>query len=299
MNIDDVKCILVLGAGTMGARISLGCALNGCNVVVYDVSEDALQTLEFRQQFMGQFWAEEGLTTQQDIENSLSRIRTTADAANAAANADLLIEAVPERLDLKHKVFAQFDKLCPKRTVFTSNTSSLLTSEIETAVKRKDRFAAYHFHGYKSIVDIMRGTQTSDETVELLKKFARRIGEVPILMKKEKEGYLHNTMVMAWLEAGLWLAAGGFGTIEDIDRSWMKVHKTRTGPLGAADFIGLDVVRDVGEGLQKKGFTGHWEEIRKFVQPYIDRGHLGIKTGQGFYSYPDPAYMQPGFLDGE
>ncbi|MBI5118930.1 3-hydroxyacyl-CoA dehydrogenase [Candidatus Poribacteria bacterium] len=299
MKIENVKNVLVLGAGTMGSRISLGCALHGYDVLVYDVSETALQALEFRHQFMAQYWIKQGLTTQQEVEASLSRIRTVTDPAEAAANADILIEAVSEKIDLKHKVYSQFDKLCPARTVFASNTSSLLASEMETALARKDRFAALHFHGYKSVADIMRGTRTSDETVELLKSFARSIGEVPIVMKKEKEGFLHNSMFIAWLEAAVWLAAGGYGSVEDIDRSWMLVHQMSYGPFGAIDRVGLDVASDIGNGLAAKGFPGHWAELREFLQPYIDRGHLGVKTGQGFYSYPDPAYMQPDFLKGE
>jgi 3-hydroxybutyryl-CoA dehydrogenase len=295
----DIKNILIIGAGTMGARISLGCALNGYNVTIYDISEQALQGLEFRHQFMGFQWASENLTTPQEVENCLNRIRISSDPAEGAADADLLIEAVSEKLDIKHKVFAQFDALCPGKTIFASNTSSLLTSEMDTALKRKDRFAALHFHGYKTVVDIMRGTETSDSTVEALKKFARSMGELPIVMLKEKEGFLHNSMFIAWLESAMWLAAGGFGAIEDIDRSWMRVHKSAYGPFAMLDIVGLDVARDIGNGLQAKGFPGHWEEIERFLQPYIDRGHLGLKTMQGFYSYPNPVYMSPNFLDGE
>jgi len=299
MDVDEIKTVLILGSGTMGSRISLGCALNGYNVVVHDVSEDALAGLETRLLFMGHFLAEEGKTTMEAVEESMSRIKTVSDPAEAAARADLLIEAVPERLELKHEVFAQFEKLCPEKAVFVSNTSSLLTSEIETAVDRKDRFAALHFHGYKSIVDIMGGTRTSDETVELLRQFGRSIGELPIVMKKENPGFLHNAMFIAWLETAMWLAAGGFGSIEDIDRSWMKTHDSPRGPFGYLDIVGLDVAKDVGEAMLARGHTGHWNENREFLQSYIDKGHLGIKTGQGFYSYPDPAYRQPDFLEGE
>jgi 3-hydroxybutyryl-CoA dehydrogenase len=298
MDNSGIRNVLVLGAGTMGSRISLGCALNGYNVTIYDISESALQGLEFRHQFLAYRLTLDNLTTQEEVENCLHRMRTTTDPAEGAADADILIEAVSEKIDLKHKVFAQFDVLCPQKTIFVSNTSSLLTSELETAVKRKDRFAALHFHGYKSVVDIMRGTQTSDKTVDALKKFARTMGELPIVMLKEKEGFLHNSMFIAWLEAGLWLAAGGFGSIEDIDRSWMKVHNSAYGPFGAMDFVGLDVARDIGNGLKDKGFPGHWREIEQFLQTYVDHGRLGLKSGQGFYTYPDPAFMQPGFLDG-
>jgi 3-hydroxybutyryl-CoA dehydrogenase len=299
MKIDELKTVVVLGAGTMGSRISLGCALHGYEVIVYDVSEDSLKGMEFRHQMMGYMWAEEGKTTQKDVEEAVGKIKVCADPAEAAANADLLIEAVPEQLSLKHKVYEQFERLCPEKTVFVSNTSSLLVSEMETSVERKDKFAALHFHGYKSVVDIMRGTQTSDDTVELLKKFSRKIGELPIVMKKENIGYLHNYMFIALLESAMWLGAGGFGTIEDIDRSWMKVHDARMGPFGMLDMVGIDVALDVGQGMLDRGHDGHWEEIRKFLSTYIDQGRLGVKTGQGFYTYPDPAYAQPEFLEGE
>lgn len=299
MTIDDVKTVLVLGAGTMGARISLACAMHGYDVIIYEVSEAALQGLEFRFRMMGLFWEQEGKTTQQAVEGSMSRITTTSDAAEAAADADLLIEAIPEKPALKHEVFARFDELCPEKTVFATNTSSLLPREIETAVKRKDRFAALHFHGYKSVADIMAGTQTSEHTIELLREFARSIGEVPVVMKKENPGYLHNYMFIVWLEAAMWLAAGGFGSIEDIDRSWMKVHDARMGPFGALDIGGLDVAMDVGEAMRDRGQPGHWDEMRGFLQAYIDKGHLGLKTGRGFYTYPNPAYARPGFLEGE
>jgi 3-hydroxybutyryl-CoA dehydrogenase len=299
MKIDELKTVLVLGAGTMGSRISLGCALHGYDVVVYDVSEDALKGMEFRHQMMGYMWAEDGKTTQQEVEEAVGRIRVCPDAADAAADADLLIEAVPEQLALKQEVYKQFEKLCPEKTVFVSNTSSLLVSEMEPSVKRKDRFAALHFHGYKTVVDIMRGTQTSDEMVELLQAFSRSIGEIPIVMKKEHIGFLHNYMFIALLEAAVWLAAGGFGSVEDIDRSWMKVHDSQAGPFGMLDFVGLDVAFDVGQGMLDRGHPGHWEEMREFLMSYIEQGHLGVKTGQGFYTYPDPAFAQPEFLEVE
>ncbi|RJP75266.1 MAG: 3-hydroxyacyl-CoA dehydrogenase [Candidatus Abyssobacteria bacterium SURF_17] len=299
MDISEVKRIAVIGAGTMGSRISLACALHGYDVIVHDISDDALRGLEFRLQFFGYNWVQAGLTEQEAVEKSLSRIRTASDPADAAADADILIEAVSEKLDVKHKVFRQFDKLCPQRTIFVSNTSSLLTSEMETSLKRKDRFAALHFHRYKTVVDIMRGTKTSDDSVELLKQFSRSMDELPIVMKKEHPGFLHNWMFISWLEAGIWLAAGGYGAIEDIDRSWMKVHNMPYGPFGALDFVGLDVASDIGTGLEGKGHPGHWREIREFLKPYIEKGYLGVKTGRGFYTYPEPAYAQPGFLEEE
>jgi 3-hydroxybutyryl-CoA dehydrogenase len=299
MTIDDVKTVLILGAGTMGSRISLSCAMHGYNVIVYEVSDEVLQGLEFRYQMMGLFLEQEGKATQKDVEESMSRITTTSDPAEAAAEADILIEAIPEKLALKHEVFAQFEKLCPEKTIFVSNTSSFLTSEIEAAVERKSRFAALHFHGFKTVVDIMAGTQTSAETIESLKQFSRSIGELPIVMKKENPGYLHNYMFIVWLEAAMWLAAGGFGSIEDIDRSWMKTHDSRMGPFAMIDMVGLDVARDVGEAMRDRGQPGHWDEVAEFLQTYIDKGHLGLKAGRGFYSYPDPAYAQPEFLEGE
>jgi len=298
MTINEIKKVCVLGAGTMGCRISLECAVRGYQCVVYDISQEALQRAPERQKMMAAMQVFQGNVKQEEVEQGLARISFTTDPAKAAANADLLSESVPEVLKLKREVHAQFDQLCPPKTIMTTNSSSLLVSEIEDAVQRGDRFAAMHFHGFGSVVDLVRGPRTSDKSMDILKCFAKSLGEVPIILKKEKDGYLHNTMYIALLQSAVSLAVGGYGDIEDIDRSWIAVHKSQVGPFGMMDGVGLDVALNVAEAQARRRRIKGFKEMADFLRSYVEKGELGVKTGKGFYTYPDAAYLRPDFLKG-
>jgi len=300
MPIDEVKKVCVVGAGTMGSRISLMCAARGYETSVYDNSEEALQRAPQRQKEMAERMIMMGGIKQGEIDDGLKRITFTADPEKAAEKADLVSESVFEVVDLKRKVHAQFDQLCPPHTILTTNTSSLLVSDIEGAVGRGDKFAAMHFHGgLGSLVDIMRGPRTSDETVEILKRFARSIGEVPMVMKKEKGGYLYNSILGGILGAAWGLVLGGYAEPEDVDRAYMLVTRQAVGPFGIMDAIGLNVIMDAasGGGLEREEFT--LKQAADYLRPYIKRGDLGMKTGKGFYNYPNPSYQQPEFVSGD
>jgi 3-hydroxyacyl-CoA dehydrogenase len=297
MPIDEIKKVCVLGAGTMGSRISLECAVRGYETTVYDVSGEALQRVTDRQKMMAQLIVASGVVSQSEVDAGLTRITLIQDPEEAADKADLISESVPEILDVKRKVHEQFDKLCPPQTIMTTNSSSLLVSEIEDAVQRGDRFAAMHFHGFgSSVVDIMRGPRTSEETVDVLRRFVLSLKEIPIILKKEKDGYVHNTMYIALLHSAASLVVGGYADIEDVDRSWMAVHRSMAGPFGMMDGVGLDVVMNVAEAQANMGKGESWREMADFIRPYIERGELGVKTGKGFYTYPSPAFQQPDFL---
>jgi len=300
MPIEEVKKVCVVGAGTMGSRISLMCAARGYETIVYDASEEALQRAPQRQKEMTERIIMMGGLSQDEVDAGLKRITFTADPEKAAKKADLVSESVFEVVELKRKVHAQLDQLCPPNTILTTNTSSLLVSDIEDAVGRGDRFAAMHFHGgLGSLVDIMRGPRTSDETVDILKRFARSIGEVPMVMKKEKGGYLYNTLLGGLLGAAWGLVLGGYAEPEDVDRAYMLVNRQGVGPFGIMDAIGLNVIMDAagGGGLEREEFG--LQSAAEYLRPYIERGDLGTKTGKGFYTYPDPAYQQPDFLSGD
>jgi len=299
MPVGEVRKVCIVGVGQMGCVISLQCAVGGYETAVFDISEEALQRAPARQKGMAERLMALGSLSQSEVEAGLARIVFTTDPGQAAKDADLLSEAVPEVLELKRKVHAQFDQLCPPHTIMTTNTSSLLASEIEDVVRRGDRFAALHFHGFRTVVDIMRGRRTSPETVEILQRFVRSLGQIPMVMKKEKDGYLHNTMLIAFLHAAASLVIGGYADVEDVDRAWMGVRGSAAGPFGMMDGIGLDVAMNVAETQAQRGKGESWQQMADFVRPYVERGELGVKTGKGFYTYPNPAYQQPDFLAGK
>ena len=302
MKIEDVRRVLIVGAGTMGQQIGLQCAMHGYDVMLYDIAPEALETAAAQVRAYVEQLAAGGRLTQEQADAVLARIHTTDDPQEAAAEADLLSESVPEDPELKGQVFAQFNKLCPPHTIFTTNTSSLIPSMFAQVTGRPAQFAALHFHQYvweSNVVDVMPHLGTSKETVELLYAFAKRIGQIPILCKKESHGYVFNAMLNAVNRAALTLAANGVVSVEDIDRAWMGVMKMPVGPFGILDHVGLQTAWDI---------TRHWaEELRDpqlqanadFLKRYVDQGRLGVKSGRGFYTYPNPAYEQPGFLVGD
>lgn len=298
MPIDEIQNICFVGAGTMGCFNSLASALAGYDVALYDVSEDTLKRVSEKQQQLGYAMIENWGISKEKLESGFTHVRTTTDPAEAAENADLLSESVFERASLKREIHEQFDRLCPPKTIMTTNTSTLLVSQIEDVVARGDRFAALHFHLMATLVDIVPGPRTDPKTIDVLQRFARSIGQVPIVSNRENKGYLHNAMLVDWLKTGIRLVAEGIASFQDVDRSWMIVHG-ESGPFVVMDSVGLNVAFDIIDGAYEETGDEGLKKMADLLRPYIERGELGVKSGKGFYSYPEPEFLQPGFLQGE
>lgn len=302
MKIKQVQRIIVIGAGTMGQQISLQCAMHGYEVIVYDLTPNILDhSLTQINRYAAQFVAN-GRFSRKRADAALARITMTTNPTEAAAEADVLSESVPEDPELKAKVFAQFNDLCPPRTIFTTNTSSLVPSMYAAATGRPAQFAALHFHQFvwdANVVDIMPHPGTSQETIKLLHAFAQRIGQIPIFVQKENRGYVFNAMLDSLLRAAVTLNRNNIASVKDIDRSWMGVTKMSWGLFAGMDVIGLDVIWHAITHRAKQ--TNDPEDIAyaDFIKQYVDKGWLGVKSGRGFYTYPNPAYQQSGFLLGE
>ena len=299
MPIKEIKTVCFVGAGTMGCVNALISAIGGYNAVVYDVSAEALSQVYQRQKEAGAYMVDNKIVDQGMVDAGMSRVSIISDPVQAVEHADLLSESVPEQLELKRKVHKQFDALCPPNTIMTTNTSGLPVSEIEKAVTRSDRFAALHFHLGSALVDIMGGKRTSPETIDILKRYVLSLGCIPLVLKKEKPGYLYNSMLGGLIAASLLLVVNGQGDVRDVDRAWMAGQKHFIGPLGMMDFVGLNVIYD---SMMAEGLDRPWDPWAKklagFMRAYVERGELGVKTGKGFYTYPNPAYQRPDFLEG-
>jgi 3-hydroxybutyryl-CoA dehydrogenase len=301
MNIDDIRRILIVGAGTMGQQIGLQCAMHGYQVVIYDIDPQALVAATAQLKMYAAHLTAQNWFSPAGAEAALARISTTTDPGQAAVEADLISESVPEDPALKGKVFAHFHHLCPARTIFTTNTSSLVPSMFAEATGRPAQFAALHFHQFvweSNVVDIMPHPGTSPETVEVLLAFAKRIGQIPIMLKKESHAYVFNAMLNALNGAALTLAANDIASVEDIDRAWLAVMKTRTGPFGILDVVGLETAWHITQYWATALTDAQLQKNADFLKSYIDQGRLGVKNGRGFYFYPNPAYQQPDFLSG-
>lgn len=301
MNIDDIRTILIVGSGNMGQQIGFICALHGYKVLLYDANPSAFKKAFERIRKLADKFVAAGQLEASGVPAVLERIREAESLEAAAREADFVSESVPEDPNLKGEVFSRLNDCCPAHTIFTTNTSSLVPSMFAEKTGRADRFAAFHFHDVSvtRIVDIMPHPGTSPETVELIAAFAQRIGQVAIVMEKENFGYVFNAMLMEFMRAAQTLAAREVASIEDIDRSWMGVMHTFAGPFGIMDSIGLDTVWKVTDYWAGQTKDPQAIANAEFLKRYVDEGKLGIKSGQGFYNYPDPAFLKPDFIAGK
>jgi 3-hydroxybutyryl-CoA dehydrogenase len=298
MKIEEIKRVLILGAGTMGQQIGLQCAMYGYDVVYYDLSQGILDKALKRVSKLGAWYVSKGRLSEKDLQHALGRITATPDSAKAALNVDFVSESVPEDPALKGEVFGRFHKLCPETTVFTTNTSMLVPSMFAEATGRPERLVALHFHDLRAnnVVDVMPHTGTDPEVTKLVHDFALSIGQIVIMLQQEHSGYVFNSMLSSLFSSALTLASQNIATIEDVDRSWMGVMKMPMGPFGIMDQVGLHTVWIITDYWAKRTGDAQSQANADFLKRYVDKGHLGFKTGQGFYSYPDPAYTDRKFL---
>ncbi|MCW7752522.1 3-hydroxyacyl-CoA dehydrogenase [Desulfobotulus sp. H1] len=296
----QVQRVLIVGSGTMGRKIAFLSAAAGFDTRIYDISEGVLSDARQGMERIIAKAVSRGRITSQEESLVRGRIAYFTDKVQAAQDVDFLSESIPEDPVLKGQVFGEFDKLCPEHAVFTTNTSSLMPSMFADATGRPDRFAALHFHNPEvdRIVDIMPHPGTSGETMGAIRRFVEAIHMIPIEMKKENPGYVFNSMFMSLLGSALTLAARDVASPEDVDRSWMGVMQMPIGPFGMMDQVGLETVWKI---------TDYWASVTRasqakanaaYLRPFVDEGRLGAKTGEGFYSYPSPAWSRPDFLEG-
>lgn len=299
---DRIRRVAVLGAGTMGQQIGFQCAGHGLDVVLYDISAAALESAQQRIADYADGLVTDGVIAGQLQESALARMTMTTEPALAAQEADLVSEAVPEDPKLKGRVLAEFDGLCPPRTIFATNTSTLLPSQFAKATGRPDRVIALHFHlpvWVTNLVDVMPHEGTMPEVTTRVLAFARSIGQVPIELRREHHGYVFNAMYTAANREAITMAEQGVASIEDIDRAWMHVTKSPRGPFGALDAVGLDTAWTIADYWAREIPADR--QLRRnadFLNGYVERGELGVKSGKGFYSYPSPAFVRPGFTEG-
>jgi aldehyde:ferredoxin oxidoreductase len=297
--IDEIETVCFVGAGTMGCVNSLIAGLAGYDVVIYDVSQDNLNKVPERYQEIAPYLVASGVTTHAAIAAVAECVVLEADLTKATANADLVSESIFERKDVKREVHRQLDQVCPVKTILTTNTSSFLVSEIEDAVERGDRFAAMHAYLGSMLIDIVGGPRTSPDVIDILKRYVLSLGGNPLVLNKEYPGYVMNAMLAPVLMTANLLVGEGIATFEEIDRVWMSRRKIPMGPFGMLDLFGLDLSLDNMKEEHPDPYINMMKQkVAPVIAPYVERGELGMKTGKGFYSYPDPAYQQPGFLDG-
>ena len=297
------KKIAVIGTGTLGAQIAMLASDAGYRVTVFDQQPGAFDAM------LEKLKAD---MTARQIQPFIpydrwpvcrQQIKQIENLAEAVKDADLVIEAVPENLELKCEVFRQLGQMAPAETILATNSSSIPVSQLEESSARPERCLNLHFymalHGM-NIVDVMGGTRTLPEVIEKGISWVRSLGCIPLTVKKELLGFCFNRVWRAVKREVLYMWANDFVDFRDVDRAWMKFtgREDRYGPFGLMDSVGLDVIYDI-EMVYYRNSKDPKDHPPEALKQKIDKGELGVKSGQGFYSYPDPEYLQDDFLSTE
>lgn len=281
---DKIKKVTVLGTGVLGSQIAFQTAYSGFQVSVYDIDEAAIA--KARQRFNGlvEIYEREVLGADGKADAALGRLRLFTDLGAAVADADLVIEAIPEVLELKRQTYARLGQLAPEKTIFATNSSTLLPSAMKDASGRPDRFVALHFANQiwkYNTAEVMGTDDTDPKVFDALLDFAAAIGMVPVALHKEKAGFVLNSLLVPLLGAAAELAAGGYADPHDVDKVWRIATGAPLGPFQIYDIIGLTTPYNIlAHGSEDAQKLAAWLKVN-----YIDQGKLGVASGEGFYRY--------------
>jgi 3-hydroxybutyryl-CoA dehydrogenase len=280
-----IKKVFIVGAGLMGSGIAQVCAQSGINVVLNDISQEAVEKgLKNIAWSVSKFIEKEKLTEGKEI--ILNRI-STADDFSSAADADLALEVVFENIGLKKEIFLKLDEVCRPNTILASNTSAIPITELASITKRPEKVLGIHFFSpvpMMPVAEVIRGVSTTEETILFGVDFVKSIGKEPIRVERDVAGFLLNRINFPSTIEAICLLEQGIGTVEDIDKGMKLAFGRRMGPFETGDMVGLDVTYGA--------LMACYEETKdpRFYPPQLLRrkvkaGHLGRKMGKGWYEY--------------
>jgi 3-hydroxybutyryl-CoA dehydrogenase len=281
----EINKVTVLGVGVLGSQIAYQTAYCDFDVVAYDIGEEALRLAKERVVNLAATYREQVKGASIDkTDAALKRITYQMDLGLAVAQADLVIEAIPEKIELKQDIYSRIGKLAPAKAIFATNTSTLLPSDLMGYTGRPDRFLALHFANQiwiRNTAEVMGTVKTDPKVYRTVVEFASAIGMVPIELKKEHPKYLLNSLLSPWLENALDLVADGVAEPETVDKTWRIATGAPTGPFQILDIVGLRTAYNIAAA----GNAAQQRRARFLKKNYIDKGKLGLESGQGFYSY--------------
>lgn len=290
--------ITVIGTGTLGAQIAMLSANAGYQVKTFDSREGAFSETMDKLGSDLRSRVDQPFIPWDRWEDCASKISHLTQLSEAIGDADLVVEAVPEDMELKRQVFRQISQHASPGAVIATNSSSIPVSRLEESSGRPERCLNIHFYmplQGMNIADVMGGTKTQPEVLQAGISWVRTLGCVPLTVNKELLGFCFNRVWRAIKKETLSMWANGFVDFRDVDRAWMIFSNMNMGPFGLMDAIGLDVVYDIE--MVYFGDSGDpSDQPPQALKDKLQRGELGVKAGKGFYTYPDPEYLNPEFL---
>lgn len=327
----SIKNVTIAGSGVLGSQIAFQTAFRGYNVTIYDINDEVIAKAKDRMLGLARTYQDEvqgqgehldvflkpgvyestilpnlKYTLLRDLSTSAKNAQAVpasmkyeTDLEKAVKGADLVIEAIPERMDIKESYYQELAKVADEKTIFATNTSTLFPSQFAEITGRPEKFLALHFANEiwkNNTAEIMGTKWTDSEVYDQVVEFAKGIGMIPIKLKKEQPGYVLNTLLVPLLDAAQMLLAKGVADIETIYKTWMLATKAPFGPFGILDIVGLKTAYDITANAAQT--DPEYKELADMIKnDYIDKGKMGVATGEGFYKYPNPAYLQPSFLE--
>ena len=288
-----IERIGIVGFGQMGSGIAQVCAMAGLDVLAREIDQKFIERGFSRIEGSLARVVKSGKLSEEDAKKARGRIRGTTALADFS-DRDLVIEAVIEVMDAKKEVFEQLDKVCPASTIFASNTSSLTIIEIAAATKRPDRFAGLHFFNppvVMQLVEVVKAITTSDTTVEALRALVTRLGHTPVVCK-DTPGFIVNRLMIPIMLEAIRALEQGVATAEDIDKAVKLGLRHPMGPFELIDYTGLDINLHVANTFFDEFRDPAWAPP-PLLKRMVLAGHLGVKTGKGFYEYDENGKRKP------
>ncbi len=289
MKIDDIKNISVIGAGNMGHQISMLCAIHGFKTTCSDNNASVLKKSE---DFVNKYLpgrVKKGRLTEAQAQEARNNIHFTSNLENAVKDSDFVIEAVIEVLEVKRKIFNQIDEVSPQHAILATNSSYIISSRLADATRRPGKVLNMHFFNpalVMKLVEVVQGPHTTDESIRVAMALCRKLGKMPVHLKKEADGFLLNRIIRAIKNEALWILEMGIASAEDIDNACVYGAGHPMGPFRLMDLTGIDLtfIADM-EAFKKTGDRSLLPSPR-VVEHYM-KGHYGEKTGKGWYEYED------------
>lgn len=284
MKAEDVKKIAMIGAGDMGHGIAASCLLGGYTVVLRDIEQKFVDKGMAGIKASFDKFKEKGKVTPEAYNDALARLTPMVDLQTAVKDADFIIEAVPEKLELKRSVFADLDKFAPKHAILASNTSNISITDIALATQRPEKVIGYHFFNpaiLMKLVEVIKGGKTSDESIQIGYDIAKKIKKVPVIVRKDSPGFIYNRVNEPALLLLSKILEAGHPTPEEFDAAFKPIMAMA--PFELLDYVGIDVAV---HGLEyfASVLSGDYKPSDA-IESYLKSGNLGKKTGKGFYDW--------------
>ena len=294
------KNVTVAGSGVLGYQIAFQAAFHGFNVSVYDINDEVLEKAKSKFQLMCKAFRKDLRATQEQLDKAFDNLSYTSDLAEAVKDADIMIEAIPEIPKIKIEFYEKLAKLAPEKTIFATNTSTLLPSHFAESTGRPAQFLALHFANkiwMNNVAEIMGHPGTDPQVFDDVVAFATAIGMVATPLDKEQPGYIMNSLLAPFIDAALQLVAKEVADPHTIDKTWMIVTGAPSGPFAILDTIGINTAYNITKiSAEATQNPVRFKAAKYLKEQLIDQNKLGSATGEGFYTYPNPAFMNPDFL---